>query len=149
MPPSAAAMYRTKSESAIEFRTQARPQRMPPIRTTIFGPKRSTNHPSIGTNQVSVSTKMLNATWMVGRPQWNRASIGLTNRVQPYCRFAIIVMQTMPRTSMTQRTVGPVAPVFWGITFPPYLLFEESHFQRGANPYVLARMSWGHKNVFT
>src|SRR5438477_12733323 len=29
--------------------------------------------------------------------------MGLTNRVQPYCRFAIIAMQTMPMTSCIHR----------------------------------------------
>src|SRR5205809_7235508 len=29
--------------------------------------------------------------------------MGLTNRVQPYCRFAIIAMQTMPMTSCSHR----------------------------------------------
>src|ERR1700676_2474435 len=31
------------------------------------------------------------------------SAIGLTNRVQPYCRFAIIAMQTMPMTSCIHR----------------------------------------------
>src|SRR5436190_12028029 len=79
------------------------PTRMPPIITTIFGPKRSTNQPSTGTSQVSVSTKMLKATWIAARPQWYLASIGKTNSVQPYCRLAIITMQTMPNASCPQR----------------------------------------------
>src|ERR1700722_13873586 len=33
----------------------------------------------------------------------NHASIGTTNSVQPYCRFAIIAMQTMPIASCSQR----------------------------------------------
>src|SRR5436309_4546026 len=79
------------------------PRRMPPIITTIFGPKRSTNHPSTGTSQVSVNTKMLKATWIAARPQWYLASIGKTNSVQPYCRLVIITMQTMPKASCSQR----------------------------------------------
>ena len=82
------------------------PTRMPPISTTIFGPKRSTNQPSIGTSQVSVITKMLNATWIAARPQWYFWSIGVTNSVQPYCRLAIITMQTMPIASCSQRVAG-------------------------------------------
>src|SRR5205814_1397564 len=79
------------------------PTRMPPIITPIFGPTRSTNQPSTGTSQVSVSTKMLKATWIAARPQWYLASIGKTNSVQPYCRLAIITMQTMPKASCSQR----------------------------------------------
>src|SRR5438445_8261058 len=82
---------------------QAMPTRMPPIMTTIFGPKRSTNQPSTGTSQVSVNTKMLNATWIAARPQWYLASIGKTNSVQPYCKLAIITMQAMPKASCHQR----------------------------------------------
>src|SRR5689334_23497191 len=106
MPPTAAATYRNVSESANEFMAQAIPQRAPPIRTTIFGPNRSTNQPSTGTSQVSVNTKMLKATCIEARPQWYFVSIGPTKSVQPYCRLAIIVMQMMPRTSITQRTPG-------------------------------------------
>src|SRR5438105_3363891 len=86
--------------------TQAMPTRMPPNSTTGLGPKRSTSQPSIGTSQVSVMTKMLKATWMAARPQWYLASMGLTKSVQPYCRFAIIAMQTMPRNSCSQRFAG-------------------------------------------
>ena len=82
---------------------QAMPTRTPPTSTTIFGPNRSTNQPSIGTSQVSVSTKMLNATWIAARPQWYFASIGRTNRVQPYCRLAIITMQMTPNANCNQR----------------------------------------------
>src|SRR5262249_22676398 len=46
---------------------------------------------------------MLNATWIAVRPQWNFASIGVTNRVQPYCRLAIITMATMPAGSCSHR----------------------------------------------
>ena len=55
--------------SAIELIAQATPTRMPPTSTTIFGPNRSTNQPSTGTSQVSVRTKMVNATWIAARPQ--------------------------------------------------------------------------------
>src|ERR1700746_459316 len=84
---------------------------MPPTRTTILGPNRATSHPSTGTSQASVRTKMLNATWIAGRHQWNLLSIGRTNKVHPYCRLAIITMQMMPTTSWTGRTdaVGAVA----------------------------------------
>ena len=66
---------------------------------TMLGPYLSTNQASIGTSQVSVTTKIVNASWIAARPQWYFASIGSTNSVQPYCRFAIIAMQTMPMTS--------------------------------------------------
>src|SRR5438477_9684924 len=80
--------------------------RNPPARTTIFGPKRSTNQPSTGTSQVSVNTKIVNATWIAARPQWYFWSIGLTNSVQPYCRLAIITMQMMPKINWPQRVAS-------------------------------------------
>src|SRR5882757_8704149 len=43
---------------------------------------------------------------MAARPQWYFSSIGLTNRVQPYCRLAIITMQTMPKISWPQRVAS-------------------------------------------
>ncbi len=67
------------------------------------GPNRSTKYPSTGTSQVSVRMKIVNATWMAARPQWNRSSIGLTNRVQPYWRLAIIDMHSTPMSSCVQR----------------------------------------------
>src|ERR1700731_4922295 len=100
--------------------TQAMPTRTPPISTTNFGPKRSTNHPSTGTSQVSVNTKMLNATWIAARPHWYLASIGKTNSVQPYCRLAIITMQTMPKASCSQRNNegrAAAAPASTGMCF--------------------------------
>src|ERR1700733_5909310 len=39
------------------------------------------------------------ATWMAALPQRYLSSIGLTNSVQPYCRFATAAMQMMPSTS--------------------------------------------------
>src|SRR5450432_2227503 len=81
------------------------PTRTPPARTTGRGPKRSTRYPSIGTSQVSVMTKIENATWIAARPHWNLASIGLTKSVHPYCRLATIAMQTMPKKSWIQRSI--------------------------------------------
>src|SRR5262245_10381640 len=43
---------------------------------------------------------------MAARPQWYFWSIGLTNRVQQYCRLAIITMQMMPKTSCPQRVAS-------------------------------------------
>src|SRR5438105_4504632 len=43
---------------------------------------------------------------MAARPQWYFWSMGLTNRVQPYCRLAIITMQMMPKTSCPQRVAS-------------------------------------------
>src|SRR5262249_14566189 len=74
--------------------------------TTIRGPNRSTNQPSTGTSHVSVATKIVNATWMLVRPQWNRASIGSTKYVHPYWRLAIITMQMTPATSCSHRLTG-------------------------------------------
>src|SRR6185369_16377738 len=53
------------------------------------------------------------------------ASIGSTNSVQPYCRLAIIAMQTMPIASCIQRkpldviSDGEAACVLETIYFPP------------------------------
>ena len=101
MPPIAAAKYRTASDSAAELMTHAMATRMPPPMTTQRGPNWSTRYPSTGTSQVSISTKMVKATWMAARPQWNLASIGLTNSVQPYCKLATQAMQMMPMISCT------------------------------------------------
>src|SRR5258707_8689369 len=57
----------------------------------------------MGTSHVSVSTKIVKATWIAALDQPYLSAIGLTNRVQPYCRFAIIAMQTMPMTSCIHR----------------------------------------------
>ena len=46
---------------------------------------------------------MVKATWIAALVQPYLSAIGLTNSVQPYCRFAIIAMQTMPMNSCIQR----------------------------------------------
>src|ERR1700741_26433 len=46
---------------------------------------------------------------MAARPQWYFWSIGPTNRVQPYCRLAIITMQMMPKISCPQRVASDAA----------------------------------------
>src|SRR5271154_3503529 len=97
----AAAKYSTVSELAVEFSTQAMATSMPPQSTTHLGPNLSTRYPSTGTSQVSIRTKMVKATWMAARPQWYLASMGLTKRVQPYCRFATLAMQITPSMSCT------------------------------------------------
>src|ERR1700757_3704985 len=76
---------------------------------TTRGPYLSTNHASTGTSQVSVTTKSVKANWIAALPQWYFASIGSTNSVQPYCRFAIIAMQTTPIASCIQRKYGASA----------------------------------------
>src|SRR4029079_4645099 len=106
MPEIVAARYNIGSELANEFNVQASATTIPPNITTMRGPNLSTNHPSTGTSQVSVATKIVNATCIAGRPQLNLALIGSTKYVQPYCRFAIITMQMMPATSWTVRLTG-------------------------------------------
>ena len=49
---------------------------------------------------------MVKATWMEARSQPCFWPIGPTNSVQPYCRLAIITMQTMPMISCSQRPDG-------------------------------------------
>src|SRR5215212_1218004 len=67
------------------------------------GPYLSTNQPSIGTSQVSVTTKIVKATWIAARSHPCRSCIGLTKKVQPYCRLAIMHMQITPNSSCSQR----------------------------------------------
>ena len=79
------------------------PQSSPPNRVTMRGPYLSTNQPSIGTSQVSVTTKIVKATWMAARSHPCCSCIGLTKKVQPYCRLAIMHMQITPNSSCSQR----------------------------------------------
>src|ERR1043165_3101285 len=46
----------------------------------------------------------VNANWSSVRDPRCAFSIGVTKNVQPYCRLAIITMQTTPSTSWTQRS---------------------------------------------
>src|SRR6185295_16770508 len=78
MPEIVAPRYSIGSELANELSVHASATTMPPIITTMRGPNLSTNQPSTGTSQVSVATKIVNATWIAGRPQWNLALIGST-----------------------------------------------------------------------
>ena len=82
------------------------PQSNPPNSVTTRGPYLSTNQPSIGTSQVSSTTKMVKAIWMEGLLQPYFSLIGLTKRVQPYWRLAIIDMQITPMVSCTHRFVA-------------------------------------------
>src|ERR1700722_17067039 len=102
MPPSAAPKYSMGKELATEFSAQADPTNSAPANTTQRGPNRSTKYPSTGISHVSMSTNKVTATWIGGRPQGYFASIGLTNRVQPYCRFATAAMHMTPIMSCTQ-----------------------------------------------
>src|SRR4030095_557723 len=63
-PPITAPAYSIGRVSAWEFRTQARPARIAPPATTGRGPNLSTSQPSIGTSQVSVTMKIVNASWI-------------------------------------------------------------------------------------
>src|ERR1700676_1405567 len=114
------------SEGAMELITQARATIPPPNMTTAWGPYRSTNQASIGTSQVSVKTKIEKATWIAARPQWNFASIGLTNNVQPYCRLAIMAMQSTPTSNCIQRLASsPLADTSFmsDISYPLFFIW--------------------------
>src|ERR1700752_3009233 len=80
---------------------------MPPKAIMIFGPRcgprTSTIHPSIGVSQVSSAMKIEKANWIDAIDQPWALLIGLTNSVQPYCRLAIIIMQTTQVASSPQR----------------------------------------------
>src|SRR5437764_6941817 len=103
MPPTTGPRYRTDSEPAMELITHDSATRIPAATPTKRGPIRSTRYPSIGTSQVSTRTKIVNVTWIADRLHPRVSWIGLTNKVQPYCRLAIIDMQTTPRLSCHQR----------------------------------------------
>src|SRR6476620_8295516 len=60
IPLTTAAKYNIGRESANELMNQPRPHNTPPTITTGRGPNLSTNQPSIGTNHVSVKTKIVN-----------------------------------------------------------------------------------------
>src|SRR5579862_8928794 len=73
--------------------------RTPPTKMTMRGPYLSTNQPSVGTNQVSNNTNRVKAIWIDALSQPNFVWMSGTKNVQPYCKFAIITMQTTPMTS--------------------------------------------------
>src|SRR5579863_3344100 len=79
----------------------------PPNATISLGPLRgpiaSTIQPSTGVSHVSSAMKMLNASWISAIDQPCALLIGLTKRVQPYCRLAISTMQITPTISCVQR----------------------------------------------
>ena len=74
------------------------------------GPRLSTNQPATGVSQVSVAMKIANAIWISAILHPCALFIGLTNRVQAYCRFAIRIMQTMPSHSWDQRFARRTGP---------------------------------------
>src|ERR1700733_10887610 len=117
----------------------------PPNAITTLGPYLSTNHASTGTSQVSVTTKSVKASWIAARPQWYFASIGSTNSVQPYCRFAIIAMQTTPIASCIQRkygaSAGAVGCVVVAVMIPPEgtLLLNDERYRFRAFWYVICQ----------
>src|ERR1700747_1774836 len=88
--------------------TQPNATMMPPNATINLGPRRgpriSTIHPSMGVSHVSRAMKMLNASWIDASDQPCALLMGLTNRVQPYCRLAIRIMQRMQQISCVHRT---------------------------------------------
>src|SRR5664279_417265 len=87
--------------------TQPTATMMPPNPTMSFGPRLtpsiSTIQPSIGVSHVSSAMKTAKATWIEAIDQPCALLIGLTNKVHPYCRFAIITMQMTQKISWAQR----------------------------------------------
>jgi hypothetical protein len=61
MPPTAAPTYSRKSESATELMTHPIATSTPLRLIMMRGPNLSMRYPSIGTSQVSVRTKIVNA----------------------------------------------------------------------------------------
>src|SRR5208282_3834702 len=74
------------------------------------GPRLSTTQPASGVSQVSVAMKIAKAIWMSAMLQPCALFIGLTNRVQAYCRLAIRIMQTMPSHNCDQRLARATRP---------------------------------------
>src|SRR5215467_6540857 len=94
--------------SAYELRIHPMATRIPPDATIAFGPrwgpKTSANQPATGVSQVSSAMKMAKADWIAARVHVGCAAlIGFTNNVQPYCRLAIMTMQTMTDNSCVHR----------------------------------------------
>src|ERR1700746_3029397 len=80
---------------------------MPPKATMSFGPRCgpriSTIHPSMGVSHVSSAMKIEKANWIDVIDQPWALLIGLTNRVQPYCKLAIMIMQMTQIARKPQR----------------------------------------------
>src|ERR1700676_222078 len=112
MPPITAPRYSIDKLSAIELTIHPAATMMPPNATINSaprcGPRMSTIQPSIGVSQVSRAMKMLNANWIAAMDQPCAWLIGVTNSVHPYCRLAIITMQTMTESNWLQRTAPNV-----------------------------------------
>src|SRR5262245_57638114 len=102
-PPAIAPTYNHARVLAHELITQASPTMIPPKPTINVGPKRSTRYASNDTNQVSVSTNKVNATWIAATPHLCCLSIGTTKSVHPYCRLAMATMPIIPTTSCSNR----------------------------------------------
>src|SRR5579863_10299581 len=87
--------------------TQPSPTMIPPKAITSLGPRRgprlSAIQPSIGVSHVSSAMKIEKANWIDASDQPCALLIGLTKRVQPYCRLAISTMQITPTISCVQR----------------------------------------------
>src|SRR5579872_625151 len=79
------------------------PQSSPAILTNMRGPSLSMSHPEQGMNQVSAAMKNVNAHWTSESFQWCAAIIGLTNRVQAYCRLAIMIIATTAAANRNHR----------------------------------------------
>src|SRR6267378_3179669 len=78
--------------------------------------------------------------------------MGFTNRVQPYCRLAIMAMQKMPTTSCTQRcVVGLVPSHSWTIVPICFSPAPTSHYRpddgRGASRLHASRFSGAGKRM--
>ncbi len=78
---------------------QPNPQRMPATVIRTRGPIRSISHPSNGCTNVCSRMKSVNAPWTSDCCQPLAARIGPTNRVQAYCRLAIITIAISDATS--------------------------------------------------
>ena len=75
------------------------------MRGPMCGPSRSAIQPLSGVAQVSSATKIVNAIWISETAQSCAFCKGRTNTDQPYCRLAIMIMQTTPKIKCRQRSL--------------------------------------------
>jgi hypothetical protein len=64
------------------------------------------SQPEHGMSHVSQAMKKVNPHWTSDSFQWVAAMMGFTNKVQAYCRFAIIIIATTAALKRIQRLTG-------------------------------------------
>src|ERR1700761_4467117 len=88
---------------AYEANTQLTPASSVPIEISLRGPKRSISAPWNGEKNACRNTRIENVTCTSGSEMPSLAISGLVISVHTYCGLEIVIMQTRPRASWTQR----------------------------------------------